>query len=473
MCCARILRLLEDDQQLTLTVVDVGTGGAHFLLTLGTLLRERDWLARVRMIGIDRSDRDKKFGSELATELGVSVEFFDWDITAPDFADKLRRLRADVIVVNHVLEHLEGEVQNRYLHDWLLAAGRFLSVSVPINDDPTNSLSAHTTAFDPTGVGQLAASMELRVGFAVKAVGLDETKGGGLMTWERRPDVRDRGGFSGAIFIVAPRPAVINPDPILADFTKAFDPAEFGNVRRAPIIGRIQNREKFTEQGHEPAPIVRQLVVKVPHSRVIVPVELEQCREAIELIVAHNKAANPAYEESYAYLNVFRGFTKSSSYRGLSLNCHGDQLQTLRPGYAFPPDWSYIVSSSLPTTLFEQAFDVSDVVARARLGEHVNIYDTLNKQADRERAYTSENFAILLLSPFVVHSASEAEESVFRVFLKVAFSSKRFWDNRELRRNPAFDIESWYHQDTVGYIGGFFSHAHWNERFLACDLPQA
>ena len=46
----------------------------------------------------------------------------------------------------------------------------------------------------------------------------------------------------------------------------------------------------------------------------------------------------------------------------------------------------------------------------------------------------------------------------------------RYFDNRELRRNPAFDIEDWYQGDTVGYIGGFFSHAHWNERYLADDL---
>ena len=51
-----------------------------------------------------------------------------------------------------------------------------------------------------------------------------------------------------------------------------------------------------------------------------------------------------------------------------------------------------------------------------------------------------------------------------------AFSTKRFFDNRELRRNPAFDTEDWYRTDTVGLIGGWLSHEHWNERFVKADI---
>jgi hypothetical protein len=88
------------------------------------------------------------------------------------------------------------------------------------------------------------------------------------------------------------------------------------------------------------------------------------------------------------------------------------------------------------------------------------VYDYLNKQADKTRASHAENYGIYLLSLYIVHSASDAQEDVCRVFMKIAFSIKRFFDNHELRRNPAFDNESWYHHNTVDYIGGFFSHAH-------------
>ena len=47
------------------------------------------------------------------------------------------------------------------------------------------------------------------------------------------------------------------------------------------------------------------------------------------------------------------------------------------------------------------------------------------------------------------HSAAPSEADIERVFMKVAFSSKRFFDNRELRRNPAFDIDRWYLADLL------------------------
>jgi hypothetical protein len=94
----------------------------------------------------------------------------------------------------------------------------------------------------------------------------------------------------------------------------------------------------------------------------------------------------------------------------------------------------------------------------------------MNSQADERYMYRSENYAIYLLSPYIVHSAAATDRDVYRVFMKVAVSTKRFYDNRELRRNPAFDNEDWYQSDTVGYVGGWLSHAHWNERFLKEDL---
>lgn len=45
-----------------------------------------------------------------------------------------------------------------------------------------------------------------------------------------------------------------------------------------------------------------------------------------------------------------------------------------------------------------------------------------------------------------------------------------FFDNREPRRNPAFGNDFWYQHATVGYFDGWFSHAHWNERFLKEDM---
>lgn len=469
---AAIDLLLDRYPHRTLRVADLGTGCGHFLATLAGHLVRTGRERRVTLLGIDACrDRLDCSREALALFSTCDVELVRDDLVDTAFADRLRRLHPDVVVANHVVEHLEGEVVNRYLQDWMLAARLALSVSVPLGDEPANSISEHTAAYTVDSVTRLGRSMEIRVGMAAEALALDETKVGGLCTWVRPPAVADWGGFSPTIVAIVPCPIAIAPDPLLDDFATPFDPTRFNHVRRAPCIGRLKHRERFATLGRPRQ--VRQLLIKGLGGPTLVPAELAEFEEAIQTIVNHNAAANPLFYASYAYLNVFQGRTGFSSYRGLSLNCHGDQLQSLRGESPYLPDWSYIVSSALPTMLYEQAFDVSDAVALARAGETVNLYDTLNQQASDAHLYRSENFGIYLLSPYVVHSAAIAEDDIERVFMKVAFSTKRFFDNRELRRNPAFDIEAWYDAETVGRIDGWLSHDHWNERFLRADVCPA
>lgn len=452
-----------------LTVVDLGTGCGHFLATLAHHLRIGDRLGRVRLVGLDAcSDRLRLACAALEETPDARAEFVAEDLRSPTFADRLRRLRPDVVVANHVLEHLEGEVVNRYLQDWLLAARLMLAVSVPLRDDPARSISEHAAMYTAESVTALAGHMALRVGHAVEVEDIARTHAGGLIMWSRPSDVVDWGGFSCTTVSLAPRPSEVRPDPILDDFVAPFDPARFAVVRRAPRIGMLRDGETFARIGQPRQ--VRQLLIKVPGTDVRIPAELSKFTEAIQLIIDHNAAANRDYHQAYAYLNVFQGRTGFSSYRGLSLSRHGDQLQSLHTAFAYKPDWSYIVSSTLPTMLYEQAFDVRDAVARHRADEPVDLYDYFNAQANETYLYRSDDFGIYLLSPYVVHSAAVAHDDIERVFLKVAFSTKRLFDNRELRRNPAFDIDSWYLADTVGRIDGWLSYGHWNERFLKEDV---
>jgi hypothetical protein len=113
---------------------------------------------------------------------------------------------------------------------------------------------------------------------------------------------------------------------------------------------------------------------------------------------------------------------------------------------------------------------MSHTVARARAGLTANVYEEFARQASVGAACRSDNFGIYLLSPYIVHAASENQVSEFRVFAKVAISAKRFFDNRELRRNRAFGYDDWYASPTLGDLDGFFQHAHFNERFLAADI---
>ena len=244
-----------------------------------------------------------------------------------------------------------------------MAAQIALSISAPLEDDLGCSISQHVHQYTVQAIEKLARDMEIRVGFAVAAPDIEETKYGGLVTWSRKSDILSTGGFGGELLTLRPKDVEIQPHPIFEDFAKPFDPAEFVKARKAPKIGQVQNEAAFQQPGHEPRQ-VRQLPIKMPGADVKLPCEFAQFEEAVQIIIDHNKAVNPEYDRSYAYLNVFRGLTLFSSYRGLSLNCHGDQLQSLRPEYAFKPDFSYIVSNTLPTILYDQPFDLTEALER-------------------------------------------------------------------------------------------------------------
>jgi hypothetical protein len=218
-----------------------------------------------------------------------------------------------------------------------LAAKIALSVSVPLGDDLACSISQHVHDYTVETVAKLARDMEIRVGFAIEAPAIEATQYAGLVTWSRKPDLLSRGGFDGALLTLRPKDIEIQPHPIAEDFAKPFDPAEFARARQAPKIGTVQDKATFQQPGQAPRQ-VRQLLIKMPGADVKLPCEFAQFEEAIQIIIDHNKALNLEYDHSYAYLNVFRGLTLFSSYRGLSLNCHGDQLQSLHTEYAFIPD---------------------------------------------------------------------------------------------------------------------------------------
>lgn len=465
-----VLRLLEElPKNRVLKVLDIGCGAGHFLLTLSRSLRLLGLQDRVELIGLDNSDRDSQFGARISQEREWRTTFERFDLMAPDAADRLRRYGADILILNHVLEHLPGPIENRWLHDLMLAARIGLAVSLPLNDPIAASLSKHSQEFTDADLWRLSTSFPGRCAGAVRSVELVENSDRvGLIAFQRLdpPELR----LGQPIHLITQPATDVPPSPIYEDFQKPFDLAEFDSKRRAPKVARITDTETFARIDGPSLSQVRQLVIKAPGSKIILPSSLAQFQEAIELIAAHNAVVNHEFERMYAYLNVFRGIARRDGYRGLSLSCHGDQLQTLNRNYAFCPDWSYIVSSSLPTTLYEQPFDLSEASERWELGEEVELYDYLNAQARPEARYYSTNFEILLLSPYIIHSATPTDRPIPRVFMKIAFSRNRFWDNRELRQNEAFPIDDWYLEPTVGRIGGFLSHGHWNERFVRRDI---
>jgi SAM-dependent methyltransferase len=402
----------------------------------------------------------------------LRIDYVVADIVDGTFGDRLRLFRPDMTIAHHCLEHLPGPLDKRVIQDLLHGTGSRICVSLPVDDRLTNTISLHLHEFSAADIERLGRAMEVRCCGAVRSVNLELTSRVGLIDWQRE----DRLAFgTRSILIETSAASIENAESLesLYFFEGLFDPGMMtGRHHRATKIGALKDRAAFALAGQWPIQI-RALPIKMPDSPILLPEEFSHCAEAVRLIVAHNKAINRDYTKSYIYLNCFRGAMSATDQKqgGLSLDPHGDQLQNLRGEYPYKPDYSYIGSSTLPTIFFDQEFDIRESVAAAQRGVPVNLYEDLKAQLGENRCY-SEDYCVYLLSPYVVHSAQPAvgREGEFRIFLKLAISLKRFFDNRELRINHGFDYDSWFRQKTVGYADGFLNHAHWNERFLLSDI---
>ena len=120
---ASIRTLMDRYSATTIVVADLGTGCGHFLVTLARYLAAEGMTSRARLIGIDAASDDLAHARLALAQLPqISAELVTDDLRSESFADRLRQLRPDVVIANHVLEHLEGDIKNRYLQDWALAA---------------------------------------------------------------------------------------------------------------------------------------------------------------------------------------------------------------------------------------------------------------------------------------------------------------------------------------------------------------
>lgn len=214
---SHLLACLKSTDQ-SIVVVDLACCGGSFILSAAKILEAKGLLNRVQFIGMDRTWQDMRFGRQMAQAIpGLQVQWHIDNLEDPTFAARLRGWSADLIVANHILEHLPGDdITNRYIQDWLLACRYSLSISVPLLDNLETSISDHVHEFvvddnDPDqaphgaiSLHGLAKSMGVRVGNAVEAVDIEITKYAGLCTWVMAPEVLTTGGFSPNVLTLKP-----------------------------------------------------------------------------------------------------------------------------------------------------------------------------------------------------------------------------------------------------------------------------
>jgi hypothetical protein len=135
-----------------LIVVDEGTGFGHFILTAARVL-PADVLARVRFRGTDHKMKDMRFAQRLAERFpALHATWHLEDLEAPDHAARVQALNGgqpvDMLVLNHVVEHLEATPPGDFLLALLHATHDTLVLTVPLRDRLGQKVSSHTQEYD-------------------------------------------------------------------------------------------------------------------------------------------------------------------------------------------------------------------------------------------------------------------------------------------------------------------------------------
>jgi hypothetical protein len=142
-----------------LTVVDEATCSGFFITTCASVLPQQV-LARTRFLGTDLKMTDMVYGMEAARQYLIDVTWQLTDINDPDHPTKLRSFNngcpIDLLVLNHILEHLDCYTPDEYVLQWLMAT-QTLIISVPFESNYQTSISSHVRQFDEISLLALGA----------------------------------------------------------------------------------------------------------------------------------------------------------------------------------------------------------------------------------------------------------------------------------------------------------------------------
>lgn len=230
----------------------------------------------------------------------------------------------------------------------------------------------------------------------------------------RGPDII---GLNGG-FEMIPRPwtAALPDSPILRDIHTIWDRHKFAEPRTPLFISEINDRQTFS--GPLPAN-VKTMPVRIPGGKFLVPGELIQFDEALQIIIDFETAANPHFDEYYCYIVADRRMLqKGECQRGGGL--HSDAVQGTRiPNTAI--DRTYLVIDHSPTRFFPQAFNM------AAYPEDEYWFNAIfEEQADWTRSIRTRPYIVNAFDPYTIHSAEPVDHDGPRVQFGVTFSVRPY-----------------------------------------------
>jgi len=219
-----LLRIrLSESHADEIALLDEGSGFGHFIMTCAAVLQPQE-LARIHFYGIDRKEQDTIFAVEESRRFpNLNVTWLIGDITAEDHQGRLATLHnghpVDMIVANHILEHLEFPPADK-VWQWVQMSKSALAISVPLEDSLKSTLSDHANEFTVETLRSLGREIERRSHGAMVAD--SRYVEGGVLLFQRK-----------LIFDVAP--PVVPPEKVPASSRLGIHGAGFQKVFRQEL----------------------------------------------------------------------------------------------------------------------------------------------------------------------------------------------------------------------------------------------
>lgn len=214
--------------------------------------------------------------------------------------------------------------------------------------------------------------------------------------------------------IVAPPPNSVQLDTV----GKNWDERNLAVARLPEVVGALKEKAEFSRPLPQADRKIQSMQVLQPGGKLLLPAELSQFREAVERSLDYEKSINPAFARYYAYLFVSQGPVEAGVSQRRP-NAHTDGYPR-KPEERGEVDRMYLVADSLPTEFFDQPFPIPTGL------DFAAIHQSFEDAADPAKIVTYPPYTITMMDSYTVHRAAKAGEPVFRTFIQVHLSARRF-----------------------------------------------
>jgi len=210
---------------------------------------------------------------------------------------------------------------------------------------------------------------------------------------------------------------------------KLWDISEFNKINLPEVVGKISEKREFSAKNNIR---VLDMPIFMPGQGWKIPRGLHQFSEIVKMVIDHESNYGQFEDDHYVYITVDQKMVKHGQ-TGRRAGAHSDayveennqQIDITTKNSAMvgkqkgPVSHTYIVADCIPTQFFKEKFPLDKTDCESSL-------KTFDEIAATAPVVTYPEYTVLKLDPYVVHRCGTHFEDVYRTFVKVSVSRKKY-----------------------------------------------